>query len=193
MDAQPVAATNQEKVMQSVKRLDNAHCAHKVLKEPSGLALITIGNSLRGDDGLASVLCNMLPESALKDVCRFELGTYTGFLSDCLSGHRAAIVIDSTQNGTAPGSVSIMDLGAMSERATIMNIGSCHGFSLAGELRIAKQDRTLPKRVVFIGVEVDDVDWTENLSRTLEVKLPHLARNLSLLVTTVLETLRRDA
>lgn len=161
------------------------------MAEPSGLALITIGNSLRGDDGIAARLSSMLP--AGMDVCKYDLGCYTGLLSDCLSGHKAAIIIDSTQNATAPGTVSILDLRAMLDRATILNVRSCHGFSLADELRIAKNNGTLPKRIIFFGVEVDAVEWTERLSRTLELKLPQLVNNLSLLVTKVLETLQRDA
>lgn len=176
--------------MQSARILVNAHCAHKEMAKPSGLALVTIGNSSSREDGIASRLCNMLPEAALKGVCRFNLGSYTGFLSDCLSGHKAAIIIDTTKNNTAPGTVSIMNLSAMLDRATIMNIKSSHGFFLADELRIAKQYGTLPHRLIFFGVEVDAADCTKTVSTA---NLPQMVRNLSLLVTTVLETLRRDA
>ncbi len=179
--------------MNTAKTISNGHCQHSHQAEPSGLALITVGNSLRGDDGIGSSLCDVLPESVMKDVCRFDLGSYTGYLHECLVGHKAAIIIDSTKNGTAPGTVSLMDLAAMLDRATVMNVSSCHGFSLADELRIAKHYGTLPKRLIFFGVEVDAVDWTERLSSALEQKLPQLVQNLSVLVSKVVETLKRNA
>lgn len=179
--------------MQSATVITNPRCLHNSLPQPSRLALITIGNSLRGDDGIAARLCDALPESALLDVCRFDLGPYTGFLKDCLYGHKAAIIIDSTQNGTAPGTVSIIDLDAMLERQSIINLNSCHGFSLADELRIAKQYGALPERLIFFGVEVENVDWTENLSTKLKDMLPLLVQDLSHLVKNVVERLKQNA
>lgn len=179
--------------MQSATVTTNPQCLHNSLPQPSRLALITIGNSLRGDDGIAARLCDALPESALLDVCRFDLGPYTGFLKDCLYGHKAAIIIDSTQNGTAPGTVTIIDLDAMLEREAIINLNSCHGFSLADELRIAKQYGALPEQLVFFGVEVENVDWTENISTKLQDMLPLLVQDLSHLVIKVAERLKQNA
>lgn len=137
-----------------------------------GLALITIGNQLRGDDGIAAALCDALPESALQDVCRYDLGTYTGYLSDCLAGHQAAIIIDATYNGTASGTVTLMDLSSVLANAVPMNIQSCHGLSLADELRLAKKEGGLPKRIIFFGIEVNDVDWSDTPSPTLKRTMP---------------------
>lgn len=179
--------------MQSARILRNIQCPHAKLEVPQGLAVVTIGNPLRGDDGVATAICSAMPEATTRDVCRFDLGTYTGFLGDCLSGHKAAIIIDSTSNGTAPGTVSILDLGTLLDRTAPLALRSCHGFSLADELRLAKKHAHLPKRIIFFGVEIADIDWNEKLSPALQEQLPHLVLSLSNLVTRVVEALKRDA
>lgn len=167
-------------------------CPHSGLDHATGLCIITVGNSLRGDDGIAAALCDKLPEYVLADVCRFDLGPYTSLLSKCLQGHKAAIIIDSTCDGLSPGSVTIIDLAAMLESSDL-NIKSTHGFSVADELKLADQFGVLPNRLIFFGVEIGEVNWKEKISPALEKKLPHLVSNLSFLVERILETLRKDA
>ncbi len=193
MDAQPIrTVSNLVAVMECVRVSSDVSCPHKSTAEPCGLALITIAEPSATDAGIASSLCDVLPASALKDVCRFYLGSVTGTLDKCLPGHRAAIIIDTTQNGTAPGTVSIMDLRTMLDRAAIMTINSHHGFSIAAELLALKPYGTLPKRLIFLGVEVKAVDPADNSRIALDVRMPELLNGLSLLVTKVLETLNRE-
>jgi hydrogenase maturation protease len=168
-------------------------CKHALLKEPQGLALVTIGNSLRGDDGIAAILSRCLPEPIAKDVCRFDLGAHSGFLEDCLACHKAAIIIDATSNGTAPGTVSIADVSHILNQASPLNFRSCQGFLLADEVRSAKKRGKLPTRIIFFGVEIDKTEWNDKLSADLAAKLPKLVSKLSFLVTKVAETLKRDA
>lgn len=175
--------------MHTTKRINTYQCQHSLLPEASGLVLITIGGSLKG---IGSALCNCLSASVKRDICRFDLDASTGGLDQCLAGHSAAIIIDCTQNGTTSGTISIMDLAAMLDRATIINVGSCHGFSLADELRIAKNRGTLPKRLIFFGVEVSATVENDQLNSKLEEKLPQLVKNLSLLIDKVLEILKRN-
>ncbi|MCC7530221.1 MAG: hydrogenase maturation protease [Candidatus Melainabacteria bacterium] len=153
---------------------------------------MTVGNALRGDDGIAAALCENLPAAVLSDVCVFNLGPYTSYLSDCLKGHKAAIIIDSTCDGLSPGSVTIIDLQALLE-GPHLNIKSSHGFSVADELKLSKQLGSLPNRLIFFGVEIGEVNWKETISPALKEKLPLLVSNLAFLVQRILETLRKDA
>ncbi len=167
-------------------------CPHTGLETATGLCIVTVGNSLRGDDGIAAALCDKLPDRVLPGVCRFDLGSYTSYLADCVRGHKAAIIIDSTCDGLSPGSVSIIDLTALLDGPEV-EIKSTHGFSVADELRLAGQLGVLPKRIIFFGVEIGEVNWKEKISPALESKLPHLVSNLSFLVERILEALRKDA
>lgn len=179
--------------MLSPNQLNNGLCPHVDTQPQKGLALVTFGNSHSGDDGIAPAVCDLLPKSTLSSVCRFDLGTHTGYLCQCLGGHKAAIIVDLTNKGSAPGTVSIMDLSMLLERASPINIGSCHGLSLADELRQAYKSGRLPKRLIFLGIETDHADRDTQLSLALKAKFPELAMRLSLLVTTMVETLKRNA
>lgn len=178
--------------MYAKQQQNPSRCQHSELVQPAGLCIVTVGNSLRGDDGIASALCEHLPATVLSDVCVFNLGTYTNYLSDCLKGHKAAIIIDSTCDGLSPGSVSIIDLHALLEGPNL-NINSSHGFSVADELKLANQLGSLPNRLIFFGVEIGEVNWKETISPALKEKLPLLVSNLAFLVQRILETLRKDA
>lgn len=178
--------------MYAQREFSPTRCQHSEQSNPAGLCIVTVGNSLRGDDGIASALCENLPETVLSDVCLFNLGTYTSYLSECLKGHKAAIIIDSTCDGMSPGSVSIIDLHALLEGPNL-NINSSHGFSVADELKLAKQLGSLPNRLIFFGVEIGQVNWKETISPALQEKLPLLVSNLAFLVQRILETLRKDA
>lgn len=167
-------------------------CRHSTLAEPTGLCIVTVGNSLRGDDGISVALCDNLPERVFDDACRFDLGPFTSYLSDCLKGHRAAVIIDSTCDGRSPGSVTIMDLNGVLDQPGL-NINSTHGLSVADELKLAKQLGTLPRRLIFFGVEIGEVNWKDKISPALEEKLPQLVLNLALLLERILETFRKDA
>lgn len=178
--------------MYAKKHPTRPNCPHSGMETATGLCIVTIGNSLRGDDGIAAALCDKLPERVLSGVCRFDLGPYTSYLADCLQGHKGAIIIDSTCDGLSPGSVSIVDL-TTSLAGPDVNINSTHGFSVADELKLAGQLGVLPNRLIFFGVEIGEVNWKEKISPALESKLPQLVSNLSFLVERILEALRKDA
>lgn len=178
--------------MYAKQQLSPPRCPHSGQQEATGLCIITVGNSLRGDDGIAAELCDKVPQRVLEDVCRFDLGTYTSYLTDCLQGHTAAIIIDSTCDGLPPGSVTIVDLNAMLEEPNL-SIKSTHGMSVADELKLASQLGVLPSRLIFFGVEIGDVDWDENISPQLQAKLPQLVSNLSFMIARILEALKKNA
>jgi hydrogenase maturation protease len=168
------------------------NCRHASLAAPAGLALISVGSSLTGDGILASSACKAVSEVALKNVCRFDPGSYDGYLADCLAGHKAAIIVDSTSNGTAPYTVSIIDLSAVLEGTWPLNIQSCHGLSLTNELQLAKRSGKLPERIIFFGVEVGEASGEESAKAQLPQTTSQLVSRLSVLISTVLETVKRD-
>jgi hydrogenase maturation protease len=168
-------------------------CPHTSLANPDGIALITFGNSLRGDDGIASALCDILPANTLKTVCRFDLGSYTGFLADCIANHKAAIIVDATKNDNTIGTISILDLNAVLDKKDNLNLKASHGVSFLDELRLARVQNNLPKRIILFGVEIGNTNWQEKLSPELQKIMPALSTKLSYLITIVLEALQHNA
>ncbi|HEY9715692.1 MAG TPA: hydrogenase maturation protease [Chroococcales cyanobacterium] len=168
-------------------------CSHNLEDSQAGLALVTIGNSLRSDDGVALALCDALPHRIKSTICRFDLGSHIEHLAACLKGHHSAVVVDSTQNGSEPGTVSILNLALLLESTSPLRVESCHGLSLADELRLAKREVRLPDRLIFFGIEANDVSWSESLTPALQQKLPGLVKHLSSLLEKILESLKRHA
>lgn len=180
--------------MYALKHEEFPQCPHFQEVQPSGLCLITVGNTLRGDDGIAVKLCDKLPEPVLNDICRFDLGPYTSYLGACLHGHKGAIIIDATLNTGTPGSITMIDLNALIEDDGKINtiIKSTHGFSLVDELRALKEISELPERLILLGVETGNVN-SESISPMLQAKLPQLVSNLPFIVARILETLKKNA
>ncbi len=169
-------------------------CSHSMAATPAGLCLISIGNTLRGDDGIASKLCDALPEQSLSDVCCFDLGTHCEYLSECLQGHNAAIIVDCTKSGAAPGTVTVLDLlSVLENHSSLSKLVSSHGISFVDELRLINGQGVLPKRIVFFGVEAGDVEWSQHLSEDMNRTLPTLVNRLSVVISVILESLKKDA
>jgi hydrogenase maturation protease len=159
----------------------SACCLH-TRDAPEGLAVIAIGNDLRRDDGVARVLCRNLPQRVVAQVCIFDLGPFTAALKDCLTNHKAAIVIDSIASGAPPGSVTIVDLSEMLNAASPIRLKCSHGLSLFDELQVAARSVPLPRTITLFGVEAADAGYGMQLSQALSDALPQLNLQLAMLI-----------
>lgn len=153
-------------------------CPHQFEKQRSGIALITIGNPLRKDDGVASIVADGLSLDVKEELCRFDLESYSQFLMDCIVYHQVAVIMDATgEQGTA-GEVTILDLTAALDRKNNVDVKSCHGLSFMDELKMARHENFLPDRVYFFGIEAENTDWGKGLSMELETKKEELTQRL---------------
>lgn len=179
----------------SLNSSNSFHCAENNVSEIHDLCIITIGNSLRTDDGVASALCDAMEDVVLDDdVCRFDLGTHTGYLADCLRGHKAAIIIDCTKSGAEPGTVTITDLvSVLGKHARTPTLNSTHALSFLEELQLIKRNGELPKTLILFGIEASDVEWSSGLSDEMNQKLPSLVSRLTVLITVIRKMVNKDA
>lgn len=153
-------------------------CLHQVEKQRSGIALITIGNPLRKDDGIASIVADGLSLDVKEELCRFDLETYSQFLMDCLVYHQVAVIIDATAEKGKAGELTILDLTAAMELKNNIDVKSCHGLSFMDELKMARNQNFLPEKVYFFGIEAENTDWGKGLSMELETKKEELTKRL---------------
>ena len=168
-----------------------ADCAHCNSSDPEGLALITVGDCFMDNQDTSLIL----PKALLGDVCRFDLGSVTGSLARCLIGHKAAVIVDSTRNGAAPGTVSIVDLSLAAARGSNIKFNSCHTGSFVEQLGVVRESGRMPKRIVLVGVEVetDSCGWGEHATGHCHIKPSGISARLPSFVAKVLESLKRDA
>jgi hydrogenase maturation protease len=164
------------------------YCRHNVDSEnPCGLALVSIGNNLRTDDGVAAAVCKALPKPLLDHICTFDLGPYTYFLVDCLAGHKAAIVVDATWSAKQAGAITVIDLTELIRTNSPIKLSSSHGLSLVDELRIGARRHLIPDTVIFLGIEGASTDWGESLSNELATWLPDITAQVKSLVEAILK------
>lgn len=165
--------------------MEICNCSHGRAR---GLVVVTVGNSVRGDDGAASTLCDRLPSEVMHGVCRVDLGIHTGLISESIGDHKAVIIIDAMNSGIDPGTAMVIDLSNRSKYShdvCHMNLRSTHGLSIIDELSIARQSKRLPETIVFFGIEVDSAGWNANITTTLESHLPQLIAQLSALINSM--------
>jgi hydrogenase maturation protease len=148
--------------------------------ECGGLALVAFGNVLRGDDGIAGLLCSGLPLALLDRLCYFDLGLKTQFLSEVVACHKSVLIVDATANGTTIGEILYLDLlplVADKGKSALLRVTSTHGLSWLEELRLMGD---LPESIQvlnFLGVEAASSE--QGISAALEAQIPQLAIRLS--------------
>lgn len=164
----------------------------------SGVALVSIGNSLRADDGVGAVLTAGLSADLRQALCIFDLGLMTSCLAEALNGHRTALIIDAVHatGSPSPGQVHVAYLSGLFEN-TPLSVGGAqgpgaavsslvsvatrtsHGISWLEELSLVSKNAGFPERLYFFGVEAADDSVGQDLSRELSDKLPVIQEQLS--------------
>jgi Ni,Fe-hydrogenase maturation factor len=169
-----------------MKSLESNRCSSHEPSEPGGVAVITLRDPER-DSSFGEVLCDELDKSKLNHVCRFDVSNLEQHLGDCLSGHNTALIIDSTENGTRSGTVSLLDLGLLKEKCHKADIPSSHGTVIASELKRVHEQGNFPNRVILLGVESP----YKNRSESEATQFP--LSNVAVILSTLLETLNRKS
>lgn len=138
-------------------------CPHKNPNVAQGLVVIAIEDP---QHSFLGNFCSGLADPTLENICRYIINAESDDLATYLKDHKAAIIIDSAADGCPPGTVSLMDLGAMVEKSTPLRINSRHGFYLARQLRHLKKSGGLPHRILFFAVGSGDLKAGGNGSGT---------------------------
>jgi hydrogenase maturation protease len=145
------------------------------------VVLISLGNCLRRDDGVAAALCARLPRTLQDRLRYYDLGIHGDQIASYIEGADAAIVVDAM---LAPlrevGQMDVFNTPPQGE----MNLRGTHGLSWFQQLQLAPHTA----RIVFVGIKVHDDGWGEGLSPTIMEHIPELATKLADVCNTVLET-----
>ncbi|HEY9785247.1 MAG TPA: hydrogenase maturation protease [Candidatus Obscuribacterales bacterium] len=158
-----------------------AMCRH-VRQKKGLLAVIGVGNSLRGDDGIGPWLVEHLSRSEMENVCAFDLGCYTSYASDLIAAHESSIIIDAVLVWETGGDGPIVAAFALADLKSLpQQIKSTHGFSWLDQVRLAEAGQT-NKKIIFFGVPVHDEVWNEGLSAAMKKRLPRLQSDLQRLI-----------
>lgn len=146
------------------------------------VAVVGLGNLSRRDDGVALKVIEQLQSTRpAKNVCYFPLGTYNNLIGQCLPGHDYALIIDSTDSGSRPGTLCTIDLLAATGDLVPPRTHASHGLSFLDELALIPRDQ-LPKSVLFVGIEAADNGYGEELSTDISSCIPEVAEYVLTLI-----------
>jgi hydrogenase maturation protease len=155
------------------------------------IAVIGIGQSLRGDDavGLEAVRQwqENYPDTAKRSDIKVDVSELPGLaLLDLLDGMEAAILVDAVKCYSVPGTIHTL---LPEQLATFTSdTKSAHGWGVAETLQLARMlnpdRRTIP--IQLIGIEAGQMEMGSGLSKTLEQALPRVCEAIQKEVQTLL-------
>ncbi|MDF2143460.1 hydrogenase maturation protease [Knoellia sp. p5-6-4] len=138
--------------------------------------VVGLGSPHRGDDAVGVVVARGVAACHVPgvDVVAHEDPTD---LVELWSGHELAVVVDAVRSGSEPGTLTVLETGALGERLRESawgrtGRGGTHAFGLASAVELARALRRLPDRVVLVGVEAASFDHGAPLSPAVAAAVP---------------------
>ena len=145
------------------------------------IAVIGIGQSLRGDDGAGLEAVRQwqekYPETANRPEVRVEASELPGLsLIDLLEASDAAVLVDAVQSAAAAGTIHCVDPEELS--AFISDSQSAHGWGVAESLHLGRainpELKDYPIRL--IGIEAWQFTMGNGLSKAVQDVMPVVCR-----------------
>jgi hydrogenase maturation protease len=138
------------------------------------IAVVGIGNTLMGDEGVGVVLVNLLEKKRYTEKIDFiDAGTSFFNIVSFLRKYDKVVIIDTVYGGKAPGSVYRFEINDIEE---IDNNGmlSLHDFGVIQSIKLQKIAGGFPEDVVFFGVEPKRIELSLELSSEVQEKVDQI-------------------
>lgn len=138
--------------------------------------VISLGNPVRGDDGISEVLIRRLSEeSSPSDVEFIDIGTGSVKALHVLRRLDKAIILDAVFFGGDPGEYVFFD---PEEVKSLKRSKNPHDSTLFEVLGLSRKMEELPEEIQIMGIQPKDVSLKEGLSPELESEIPKLLNAL---------------
>jgi hydrogenase maturation protease len=137
--------------------------------------VLSLGNPLRGDDGVGAAVIEMLAhDPRLPEHVTVVDGGTPGLESVLLlQGYRRAVIIDAADMGRAPGEwVRFTRDDVLLEPADPDLRSTLHSAGLAEALALGDALGILPEEIIIIGVQPLAIDWLPGLSEPVRAAVP---------------------
>ncbi len=148
---------------------------HKAEVESVDTIVLSLGNPLRGDDGVGAAVREMLAHDARlpHHVAVVDGGTAGLETALVLKGHRRAIIVDAADMGCAPGEWARFTRDqVILEPAEIGLHSTLHSAGLSEALALGEALGILPEEIVMYGVQPKSIDWSPGLSAPVQAAVP---------------------
>ncbi len=131
--------------------------------------VLGLGNLLLGDEGVGVHAARALLGECFEGVEIQDIGTAILDALPALQKATRVIVLDAMKGPGSPGTIYRIMMDQCRGNACI---GSLHGFDLRSVLALAGCET--PPEVLVLGVEPEVIDWSMDLSETVENAMPAL-------------------
>jgi len=142
--------------------------------------ILGVGNPILSDDGVGIHVARILKEKGLPGVDVEELAASGLELLDVVLDHDKVVIVDAIKTDSGvPGEYHVLEEKDFEKS---VHGASPHGVNIATALALGRQivpDR-MPKVVVFIAVEADDlVNVSEKLTGRVQAALPKIVKRVT--------------
>jgi hydrogenase maturation protease len=149
--------------------------------------VLAVGNTLCTDDGFGAHLLRHLvatdtPTAGSTTIDWIDGGTTNLVLLERLEGIDGLIVLDAAKFGESPGTVRVLEAGALDAYLGRRSLPSAHEVSLADLLDAAALTGVLPPRRALVGVEPLCLDWGTTPSEPVLAAVPRAGREVRSLI-----------
>jgi hydrogenase maturation protease len=141
----------------------------------SGCVIIGIGNTIKSDDGVGVEAVRYLEGRLPGEVELVEGSVYCADLFSFLEDRDKVIFIDAIDAGEEPGAIFRFSPEEVRQRKTGVSL-SIHDFGPYELIATARLMKQCPEEVVFIAVQVKNVEFGEELSGEVRAAIPRLHR-----------------
>ena len=148
---------------------------NQFLKNHGKIAIIGIGNELKGDDGLGSIIAKKLSKLFQKNqnLFVFDGGTvpenYTSSIRKINPTH--IILIDAVEMGEETGYIRLID------KKEIANYNiSTHAMPISFLIRY--MEATIGSKIILVGIQPKSMQLTEGISKEVETSIEFLINTL---------------
>jgi hydrogenase 3 maturation protease len=151
----------------------------KFLKGSKKIVILGIGNEIKGDDGLGSVIANKSSElfDKREDVIVFGGGTvpenYTGLIRNENPSH--IILVDAVDMKKEPGYIRVVK----KEEIANYNI-STHAMPLS--FLIKYMETTVDAQIILVGVQPKNMELAEEISKEVEKSIEEVVNTFDRLI-----------
>ena len=141
------------------------------------IVIIGIGQHLRGDDGAGQAAVEAwikaYPQTAANNNLRVEMEELPGIsLISLLDGAQAAIIVDAINSHRQAGEIHLLSVDQIGSFPS--GSGSVHGIGVAEAIALGKElePEAMPDEINIIGIEVENIEMGDSLSRAVKRALP---------------------
>ena len=129
----------------------------------SRCVVVGVGNAFRGDDGVGLAVVERLRGAVPAGVEILTCEQEASRVIDAIEGREAAVLVDASSLGAAPGTIHRFDASAEPIPARSFR-SSTHAFGVGEAIELARALGKLPGTVVVYGVEGGEFSAGEGLS-----------------------------